>query len=183
VAVTTPVPPAPRVRPRATLANRRRIYIASAILAAAIGWLLWQGLGNAALFFRTADEAVAQRSSLGTREFRIEGTVVNGSVHRTGDQVNFSIENNGVTVPVTNKSSTPELFQDGIPVVLDGHFTNPPPAPATFVSDQILVKHTASYRAEHPDRVKDYPATTLPPNALPSNTLPSNTLAPNAPAP
>ncbi len=162
MAVTPPVPAAPRVRPRASLASRRRLYVASAILVAAIGWLLWQGLGNATVFFKTADEAVAQRASLGTRRFRIEGAVVAGSVHRNGNQVSFLIQNNGVAVPIINDGDAPELFQDGIPVVLEGHFSAAAPAPATFLSDRIIVKHTASYRAEHPDRVKDYPPTTAP---------------------
>jgi cytochrome c-type biogenesis protein CcmE len=160
VALNTPVPPAPRVRPRASLANRRRLYVAGAILIAAVAWLLWQGLGNATVFFKTADEAVAQRAHLGTRRFRIEGAVVAGSVHRTGNEVSFTIQNNGVSVPVVNQGNAPELFQDGIPVVLEGHFSGVAPAP--FVSDRILVKHTESYRAQHPDRVKDYPATTAP---------------------
>ncbi len=163
MAVTPPVPAAPRIRPRASLGSRRRIYVASAVLIAAIGWLLWQGLGNATVFFKTADEAVAQRASLGTRRFRIEGAVVDGSVHRTGNQVSFTIQNNGVSVAVINDGDAPELFQPGIPVVLEGHFTAAAPAAPTFLSDLIIVKHTASYRAEHPDRVKDYPpATTAP---------------------
>jgi cytochrome c-type biogenesis protein CcmE len=157
----SPVPPAARVRPRASLASRRRLFIAGAILTAAAAWLLWQGLGNATVFFKTADEAVAQRAQLGTRRFRVEGTVVAGSVHRSGNDVSFSIQNNGVSVPVLNQGGTPELFQDGIPVVLEGHFSAT--APATFVSDRILVKHTASYRAQHPDRVKDYPPSTTAP--------------------
>jgi cytochrome c-type biogenesis protein CcmE len=149
------------VRARAGLASRRRLYIAGAILVAAIAWLLWQGLGNATVFFKTADEAVAQRAQLGTRRFRIEGAVVAGSVHRTGNEISFTIRNNGVSVPVVNEGGAPELFQDGIPVVLEGHFGGTAPAP--FLSDRIIVKHTTSYRAEHPDRVKDYPpATTAP---------------------
>lgn len=163
MAVTGPVPAAPRVRPRASLASRRRIYVASAILIAAIAWLLWQGLGNATVFFKTADEAVAQRAQLGTHRFRIEGAVVDGSVHRSGNVVSFSIRNNGVMVAVINDGDAPELFQDGIPVVLEGHFSAAPPAPATFLSDLILVKHTTSYRAQHPDRVKDYPPSTKAP--------------------
>jgi cytochrome c-type biogenesis protein CcmE len=156
-----PVPAAPRVRPRASLASKRRVYVATAVIVGAMGWLLWQGLGNATVFFKTADEAVAQRASLGTRRFRIEGTVVAGTVHRTGTDVSFTIANNGVSVPIVSAHSPPELFQDGIPVVLEGHFAASGPV---YLSDLIIVKHTASYRAAHPDRVKDYPPT---PTTLP----------------
>jgi cytochrome c-type biogenesis protein CcmE len=162
VAVGPPaaVPPAPRVRARASLANRRRALVATAVIVAALGWLLWQGLGNATVFFKTADEAAAQRSQLGEHRFRIEGTVVAGSVHQAGNSVSFTIENNGAAVPVLNSTSPPELFREGIPVVLEGHFTSTGPA---FLSDRIIVKHTESYRARNPQRVKDYP----PPSSQP----------------
>jgi len=51
-------------------------------------------------------------------------------------------------VVVDNSSSPPQLFQPDIPVIAVGHF-----AGDRFVSDQILVKHTANYIAEYPSRV------------------------------
>ena len=49
---------------------------------------------------------------------------------------------------VDNTGSPPELFQPDIPVIAVGHFSG-----ASFVSDQILVKHSANYIAAHPGRV------------------------------
>ena len=46
----------------------------------------------------------------------------------------------------------PELFKPGIPVVLEGRWQGD-----TYASDRIMVKHTEEYRAENPERVKDYP--------------------------
>ena len=43
----------------------------------------------------------------------------------------------------------PQLFKPGIPVVLEGHWQG-----AVYASDQIMVKHTASYTEAHPDRLK-----------------------------
>ena len=57
----------------------RRLVAVVVVVAAAIGFLLWQGLGNATLYFKTADEAVRDRDELGDRRFRIEGAVVAGS--------------------------------------------------------------------------------------------------------
>jgi cytochrome c-type biogenesis protein CcmE len=144
-----PVGPAPRVRPRARLASRRRQVIAFAVLAAALLLLVFRGLGNATVYFRTADEAVAQRAKLASHRFRIEGTVQPG-VRQAGADVSFVIANNGVSVPVTHRGDPPQLFKPGMPVVLEGHFD---PA-GTFASDRIMVKHTESYVAKHPDRAK-----------------------------
>ncbi len=146
------LPGAITVKPRARLGSRRRQIIAFGIILAALLVLVFRGLGNATEYFKTADQAVADRAQLGTKDFRIEGTVQPG-VHQVGQTVNFVIENNGVSVPVVQNHEPPQLFNPGVPVVLDGHFaTN-----GTFDSNLIMVKHTASYVAAHPDRVTTIP--------------------------
>ena len=148
MAVATP-------RPRTQLANKRRVYLATAIIVAGLGFLLFQGLGSATVYFKTADEAVAQKAKLGTHRFRVEGVVREGTVRQTGNDVAFTISSNNVDVAVVNQGSPPELFKPDIPVVLEGRW-----AGEHFASDRIIVKHSETYRAEHQDRVKDYPATT-----------------------
>lgn len=129
--------------------TRRRLWLAGVVVLAALGFLVFQGLGNATLYFRTADEAVAQRQQLGDRRFRIEGDVVEGSVRQVGNDVSFTLVKNSVEVPVQHKGDPPELFRPGIPVVLEGRFQGD-----HFSSDRILVKHSETYVAENPDRVK-----------------------------
>ena len=131
--------------------SRRRVIVVGVIVAGAIGFLLYKGLGNATVYFKTADEAVAQRAQLGTRRFRIEGAVVTGSVHEVSDRVQFRIINAGVEVPVVHQGDPPELFRDGMPVVLEGHWQG-----RTYESDRIMVKHTTEYRRQNPDRVDQY---------------------------
>lgn len=139
-----------------TTRDTRRLWIAGAVVAAALSLLVFKGLGNATLYFRTAEEAVAQRQSLGDKRFRIEGTVVDGTVQRAaGGDVAFDIASNGVTVHVLHQGDPPELFKPGIPVVLEGRFRG-----TNFASDRILVKHSETYVAEHPERV--------PPTAVPA---------------
>jgi cytochrome c-type biogenesis protein CcmE len=144
--VTTTTP-----RPRTTLGSRRRVSIAVVIVLAALGVLLYQGLSNAATYFYTVDQAVAHRADQGTRRFRIEGAVVAGSVHQAGTAVDFRIANNGVVVDVVHTGGQPELFQDNIPVVLEGHWSG-----SAFASDTIMVRHSATYRQQNPARVQNY---------------------------
>ncbi|MDQ2725992.1 MAG: cytochrome c maturation protein CcmE [Actinomycetota bacterium] len=136
---------------RRLLGSRRRQIIAGVVILAALAFLAVQGLSNATVFFKTADQAVAGRASLGTKVFRIEGTVDN-DVTRVGQTVRFDLTANGVTVPVVDTGSPPELFKPGIPVVLEGHWQG-----AVYSSDQIMVKHTASYTEAHPNRLKPQP--------------------------
>ena len=132
--------------------TRTRLWLVGGLLAVATGLILFQGLGNATVYFKTADEAVRDRESLGTRRFRIEGTVVEHSVQSTGDGARFRIESNGAVVAVAHHGDPPELFKPGIPVVLEGHWQG-----TTFDSDLIMVKHSEQYRAKHPDRVQGSP--------------------------
>lgn len=137
---TAPAPPARR--------SRRRVWIVLAVVLAALGYLAWQGIDSATLYFYNADEAVARRDDLGDRRFRVQGTVEPGSVAERGGAVDFTIAFAGATVPVHHVGDPPELFQPGIPVVLEGRWEG-----ETFASDRMMVKHSSEYKAENPDRV------------------------------
>ncbi|MDP8976481.1 MAG: cytochrome c maturation protein CcmE [Actinomycetota bacterium] len=142
---------ATRALPRAAR-DRRRLWVAGAVITAALGFLLLQGLGEATVYFKTADEAVAQKEDLGDRRFRLEGAVVPGTVEAVPGRVAFEVRGTaGGTVGVVHQGDPPELFQPDIPVVLEGRWDGD-----RYASDRIMVKHTSEYRAENPDRVDDY---------------------------
>ena len=127
--------------------TRRRAWIVVSLVVVALGFLVFRGLGNATVYFKTADEAVAQRDELGARRFRIEGAVVDEP--KDG---RFEIRGERETVSVVHTGDVPQLMQPGIPVVLEGHWDGD-----RFASDRIMVKHTSEYREQNPDRVQDYP--------------------------
>ena len=146
-------PPDLDLTPRTEPAKRRRglpAAIALVAVVAALGFIAVKALGDASLFFYNADEAVAQRADLGDDRFRLQGTVVDGSVDETDDGVTFQVAFNGVTVDVVHQGDPPELFQPDIPVVLEGNWDG-----EVFASDRILVKHSSEYEAEHEDRIQD----------------------------
>jgi cytochrome c-type biogenesis protein CcmE len=126
--------------------------VVGVVILGAIGFLVYKGLTSAIVFFKTANEAVAQRAQLGNSDFQMEGTVVSGTVHHlSGDVYRFSMSSSGVTVNVQNSGDPPQMFRPGLPVVVVGHFVG---SSNLFASDEIMVKHSASYIAEHPGRVK-----------------------------
>ena len=132
----------------AATATRRRAWVVVGLVVVALGFLVVQGLGNATVYFKTADEAVAEREELGTRRFRIEGTVVDEP-----QDGRFRIEGDRETVNVSHTGDVPQLMQPGIPVVLEGRWDGD-----RFASDRIMVKHTSEYREDNPERVQDYPS-------------------------
>jgi cytochrome c-type biogenesis protein CcmE len=123
------------------------------LLVAAVGILLAQGLLGSLNFFKTVDEAVAQRHELGTREFRLEGMVKKHSVTRTSRGADFVMTGSSHhAITVHEVGAPPQLFRANIPVVVVGHFASE--SSNLFLAHQIMVKHSASYIAAHPGRVK-----------------------------
>ncbi len=138
------------------------------VIVVLIGLVIANGLGDASLFFRNVDEAVAERPDLGDRRFRLQGTVVPGTVVETtiGDEpvVLFTVNYDGVRADIVHRGDPPQLFQDAIPVVLEGRWTEGPPPGVTdfdggandgwyFASDEMLVKHDNEYVAENEERI------------------------------
>lgn len=131
------------------MTTQRRSWIAVGVIVLALGFLVFRGLGNATVYFKTVDEAVAQRHDLGTHRFRIEGTVVT-----TPESGSFTIKGDRAHADVAYEGEVPALMQVGVPVVLEGRWDGD-----RFAGDRIMVKHTSAYREENPDRVKDYSST------------------------
>lgn len=128
-----------------------RVWVSGLLILGALGFLVFQGLGDATVYFLTASEAVEQRSDLGDRRFRIQGEVVDGSIEADAEGVTFKIVEGGTQVEVRHQGDPPELFQPGIPVVLEGRWSE-----ERFSSDRILVRHSEEYEAQNPERVEDY---------------------------
>jgi cytochrome c-type biogenesis protein CcmE len=125
-----------------------RYAVVGLVLVGALAFVVTKGLGSALDFYLPADQAVAQRASLGSETFNLEGVVQPGSVRPTPQGVDFVVSSGAVRLQVDNTGSPPQLFQPDIPVIAVGHF-----AGTDFVSDQILVKHSSTYIAAHPGRV------------------------------
>ncbi len=132
--------------------HRLRLVLVFAVLGAAVAFLLVEGLGSSLDYFDTVHQALTHKTSLGTTTFRLEGTVVPGSIHDTARGTDFSISGGNDRVTVVSVGSPPQLFQATIPVVVVGHFAST--GSDTFLSNQIMVKHSATYIAEHPARVR-----------------------------
>lgn len=128
--------------------HRVRYAVVGVVLVGALVFLVAKGIGSALNFYLTAQQAEAQKATLGAKTFNLEGVVEPGSIHPTRSGVDFVVSSGPVQIAVHNSGSPPQLFQNNIPVIAVGHFAGP-----LFVSDQILVKHTSTYIAAHPGRV------------------------------
>lgn len=142
-------PTAPPPRPN----NALRVLAVVVVLGAALALLL-TNLSESTTYFKTADEAVAERDELGTSRFRVEGLVTDPVEERDGaegdKEVRFSIMSAGVCVGVVHRGNPPELFKPGIPVVLEGRWRGD-----VYESDEIMVRHSNEYKEQNADRIAE----------------------------
>lgn len=125
-----------------------RLLVVGVVIVGALSFLLFKGLSGSLDYFETVDQALSHRAMLGTQDFRLEGLVEPGTVRRSANGVSFVARGTHHSIPVVNTGEPPQLFQPDIPVVVVGHFSG-----AMFVSNQIIVDHSAQYIQAHPARV------------------------------
>lgn len=144
----TPIEPPPN-KSRSSL----RSFGVIGVLVVVVIVLLSQGLLKSLNYFETVDQAMTQRATLGTKVIRLEGVVAPGTIARTNAGASFTMTGSGShRVFVVAQGSPPQLFQANIPVVVVGHFVSS--TSLQFDGTQIMVKHSSSYIAAHPNRVK-----------------------------
>lgn len=136
-----------------TVARRRRLprlryLVVALVFAGAVAFLVAK-VGGSLDYFETVDQAISHKTSLGDQTFRLEGLVVPGTVVRTATGVDFTAAGSTHRITVENTGNPPQLFQPDIPVVVVGHF-----AGDTFISNQIIVDHSAQYVEQYPSRVR-----------------------------
>lgn len=121
------------------------------VVLVAVAFLLFKFLTSATMYFCDADQVGVKSECSGAKRFRLRGAVVEGTVKSTADGVDFDVVLNGKTIHVRHTGSPPQLFREGIQVVVEGKLVAD--AAATFASDQLLVKHGEEYRKKNPGRV------------------------------
>ena len=152
--------------PRAARSERRPQRVWSALLVAlvavAVVGVLVRTLDEASLFFYPVDEAVEVRTKLGEERFRVVGSPQPGVVEAVADGrtvVVFTLCVGGALADVVHEGDPAELFQPGVPVVLQGTWRREDPflldaldRPAAdgwhLQTDHMVVKHDNDYRAE-----------------------------------
>lgn len=128
---------------------RVRNWLIGGAVAAVLGFLLFQALTSARVYFYNVDEAVERRDELADRTFRMQGTVVSEVAEQETGALVFTVAFDDASAQVRHVGPEPtDLFELGIPVVVEGRWQGD-----EFVSDQILVKHSEEYVEDNPDRI------------------------------
>lgn len=113
------------------------------LLLLAIGYITFGGLEENLVYYLTPAEALEQRAEFPDGErFRLGGLVAEESIVISSDRVDFAITESGSTVEVVHFGEPPELFREGVGVVLEGTWAND-----RFEADTLILKHDEEYRS------------------------------------
>jgi cytochrome c-type biogenesis protein CcmE len=99
------------------------------------------GINDNLTYYLYPNEAVAQRGDFPDGErFRLAGQVVAGSVAESGEDLTFSVTDGSATVEVVLVNTPPPLFNDEVPVLLEGFWSGD-----LFTAEQALIRHDENY--------------------------------------
>lgn len=124
---------------------RLRALILLGLIGTAVIWVTTTGLPRSAVYFVTPTELARDGGSPGQR-LRLAGRVEAGSIERRADHVTFTITDGRTKIEVRSNGGAPALFASGSRVVAEGTYRSD----RVFLSDNILIKHSADYRPPKP---------------------------------
>jgi cytochrome c-type biogenesis protein CcmE len=122
-----------------------KYVIALALVAGALLYLVLGGLGQNLVYFITPSEYFQQADRYQNRQVRLGGLVKEGSLDFSPQtlELRFVVSDGVKHVPVKSSGSTPPaMFGENRGVVVEGRFQGD-----TFVSQNLLVKHSETYTA------------------------------------
>src|SRR6476619_8193666 len=128
--------------------NKRFIIAGIAAIVAVFAYLLYGGLDKNVGYFLTPRELLAKGTQGVDVPVRLGGQVKSGSVkwNETSLDLSFTVTDGAGEIPVHSRGAPPQMFRDGMGVVVEGRFAQG----GVFQATNLMVKHSNEYRAPKP---------------------------------
>lgn len=126
--------------------KKDKFVIGVTIVVVAIGYLGFMGFQSSAMYYYRVGELLDMGSEAYDRGLRVSGTVLAGSIDRevTSLTIEFTVVEEGETLPVVYTGVIPDTFKDGAGVVIEGELARS----GVFQAKTILMKCPAKYEPE-----------------------------------
>lgn len=127
-----------------------QLGIGMAVIVAALGFLAYQGLSHALVYYITPSELLAKGASAQGEQLNLGGQVRPGSIrwNKTTHRLRFILQDPRASIPVTSGELDRPLFAGGIGAVVQGTYGR-----GVFHATSVLVKHSSDYVAPKPGQV------------------------------
>ena len=133
-----------------TETNKRRLLLVLALSVAgtALGFIAFGNMGENLVYYWDVNQLQEAGDDAVGATVRLGGVVKEGTVDWRPDegQLSFEVSDGtpeGPLVPVHATGAPPQMFREGIGVVVEGTMT----PGGVFTSDRLMVKHSNEYRA------------------------------------
>jgi cytochrome c-type biogenesis protein CcmE len=125
--------------------TRAKFAIGAAIIVATLSWLGWTGVRETKTYYHTISELAALKGAALKQRMRVSGNVRTGSIQRLTGRVDFVLEEQGLSLPVSyvGRDPLPDTFKDGAQALVEG---NEMPD-GRFVAEQVQAKCASKYEA------------------------------------
>jgi cytochrome c-type biogenesis protein CcmE len=125
--------------------KRAKFGIGIGVIVVSMACLAWLGHGESKTYYHTLAELDTLKGSERSQRMRIGGTVQAGSIHRMTGRVDFVLEGEGKTLPVSYVGSDPlpDTFVDKSQALIEGK----PNAQGRFVAEHVQAKCASKYEA------------------------------------
>lgn len=133
------------------MGQRQFVLFGIAGVAALVAAITVTGLSDNLTYYLYPNEAVEQRADFVDGErFRLAGEVVAGSLSEQGDDLVFEVTDGSATVPVVLINIPPPLFNEEVPVLLEGSWSGD-----VFRSDHAVIRHDENYEVPSEGNYED----------------------------
>jgi len=131
--------------PRWRSAVSPKILAAGGAVIAAVGFLLVTAFQTNAVYYLTVSELHSSAPGIYGQPVRVAGKVAPGSIERdpTTLLVHFVAEDDSGQLPVTYRGVLPDIFADGVEVVVEGKYADS----GTFTAGTLLAKCPSKFES------------------------------------
>ena len=127
--------------------NGRKLGLAGGafVVAGGLAWVLSGAIGENLVYFLTPGELLNQATEVVDRPLRLGGQVKPGTVEWNAQAVDlrFTLQDLVGEVEVHATNAPPQMFREGMGVVVEGRYTRA----GIFEATNLMVKHSNEYRA------------------------------------
>ena len=125
--------------------KQAKFGVGISVIVASLGFLAWLGYGESKTYYHTIAELETLNGSARSQRMRVGGTVAIGSIRHLAGRVDFVLEGEGKTLPVSyiGTDPLPDTFIDKSQALVEGH-TGPE---GRFVAEVVQAKCASKYEA------------------------------------
>jgi cytochrome c-type biogenesis protein CcmE len=132
-----------------------RFVLGSAVIVAAIGWLMYTGIRETSSYYLTIQEFLPKKDEYGNMPLRVAGRVQPGSIDYDARTLQLKFHLAGfpdpkaaaptadMAVPVAFTGIKPDMFADGRDVIVEGRYTD-----GVLHAKQVLTSCPSKYEAK-----------------------------------